>query len=751
MSAGIQVRTGTLQREGISVERAGTRAVVIEPFRHRLLLSLRSIRGSARNYPGEQRHRQLFLNGIPARSQSTFVRNTVNRPWLRIGVLLVLVGALVACQSTPPTRGSGLLLPGYDRDVRPSNDLFRFANGTWLRNTKIPAERSRYGSFDILTDQSEKNLRKIVEDSAARGRKAGSEDQQIGDLYASFMDTKRLNALGTAPIAAALNRVDKLAGATDLVRYFGESTTTGLSSPIGLTIDQDARNAAAYLPYVSQSGLTLPDRDYYLKPDQKFATAREQFRAYISRVLGLAGVPDADDAAGRVLALENRLAEVQWTATQNRDIIASYNKYSVADATARMPGLDWNAYLNAAGISSPDFVVSQPSFFTALGATVSDVPLEDWKRYLTFKLVDDYAPYLSEALVTAYFEFHRRDLAGQQEIRARWKRGVAAVDGALGEVLGQRYVKRHFQADAKRRMDELVNKLIDAYRTSIDGLDWMSDATKVEAKNKLDKLAVKIGYPKKWKDYSGLKVIRDDLVGNMERSARLEHRREIDKLGKPVNRDEWFTTPQTVNAFYNPLLNEIVFPAAILQPPFFDAKADDAVNYGAIGAVIGHEISHAFDDQGSKFDGDGNLRNWWTKEDEKRFTERTAALTTQYSAYEALPGQQINGELTLGENIADLAGLTMAMRAYRLSLGSKTAPKLDSFTGEQRFFLGWAQAWRNKIRDEQLRSLLLEDPHSPAEFRTNGVVSNLPEYYAAFNVKEGDTLFRPPDQRVKIW
>lgn len=675
------------------------------------------------------------------------------RSRLRVGVLAIaLVWAVAACAGAPPPQlGSGLLLPGYDRQARVQDDLFRFANGQWLRTTDIPADRTRYGAFDALADQAEQNLRTIVEDSAAHHGAAGSPDQQIGDFYASFMDTARRGALGAAPLRASLNRIDTLASTADLVRYFAESAATGTSSPIALSIDQDAKNASAYLPDVSQSGLTLPDRDYYVKSDPQFVTTRDQFRAYAARVLGMAGVANPDAAAGQVLAVENRLAEVQWTAVQNRDATAIYNKFTIADATARTPGLDWKSYLDAAGVHTPDFVLAEPSFFTALGAALTTVPLADWRSYLKFKLIDGLAPYLSDDFVAARFEFHNRDLAGQQKMSPLWKRGVTAVNGAMGDLLGQRYVQRYFPPDAKRRIDALVSKLIDAYRSSIDGLDWMSAATKAQARDKLSKLAVKIGYPSEWKDYSTLKVARDDLVGNVVRSAQLEYQRDLDRLGKPVDRAEWFTTPQTVNAYYDPSRNDITFPAAILQPPFFDANADDAVNYGGIGAVIGHEISHAFDDQGRKYDGTGNLRDWWTPQDVQRFTARTTALAAQYSAYEPLPGEHINGELTLGENIADLSGLTVALRAYRRSLGGRPAAVMDGFTGEQRFFLGWAQVWRGKIRDKQLREQLLSDPHSPNEFRANGVVSNLPEYYAAFDVKQGDKLFRPPDQRVTIW
>jgi predicted metalloendopeptidase len=678
-----------------------------------------------------------------------------------LGLLAIaVVWVLTACAGTPPAAPppaapaaptSGLLLGGFDRQVRVQDDLFQFVNGQWLRTTEIPADRTRYGAFDMLSDQSEQKLRTIVEESAARPSPTGSPDQRIGDFYTSFMDTKRLDALGAAPLKAPLTRIDALTGPTDLLRYFAENAQTGTPNPIALIIDQDPKNTEAYIPSVSQAGLTMPNRDYYLKTEPQFVTLRNQLKGYAARVLRMAGITDPDAAAGQVLAVETRLAEVQWPAAQDRDATATYNKFTVAEATARTPGLDWKTYLDAARIPAGDFLVAEPSFFTALGAALTTVPLAEWKSYLRFKLIDGLSPYLSNDFVTARFEFRSRDLTGQQEMRPRWKRGVTAVGAAMGDLLGQRYVQRYFPPEAKARIDALVGKLIDAYRSSIDGLDWMSDATKTEARDKLSKLAVKIGYPTKWKDYSKLKVVRDDLVGNVLRSAQLEYQRSLDRLGKPVDREEWFTTPQTVNAYYSPSRNDITFPAAILQPPFFDPKADDAVSYGGIGAVIGHEISHAFDDQGRKFDGAGNLRDWWTREDVQRFTARAQALTAQYSAYEPLPGEHINGELTLGENIADLSGLTVAMRAYRLFLGGRPAAVMEGFTGEQRFFLGWAQVWRGKIRDKNLRVQLLSDPHSPNEFRTNGVVSNLPEYYAAFDVKPIDKLFRPPDQRVKIW
>jgi putative endopeptidase len=635
--------------------------------------------------------------------------------------------------------------------VRPQDDLFRFTNGQWLHSTEIPPDKVRYDTFAAINDQAEQHLRDIVEDSAAHHGAIGSPDQRIGDFYTSFMDAKRLEVLGSAPLKPLLARIDSLASPADVLRYFAESAQNNTASPITLSIDQDAKNADAYEPNVSQSGLTMPNRDYYLKTDPEYVTLRDQLRSYAARTLGLAGIPDPDAAAGRAVAVEKRIAEIQWTAAQDRDATATYNKLTVAEATTRTPGLDWKTYLDAARVPTPDFIMAEPSFFTALGSALTTIPLADWKSYLQFKLVDRLAPYLNNDFVTARFEFRKRDLAGQQEDRPRWKRGVLAVDDAMGDLLGQRYVQRYFPPEAKTRIDALVSKLIAAFRSSIDGLDWMSDATKAQARDKLSKLAVKIGYPTKWKDYSKLTVSREDLVGNVLRSAQLEFQRELDRLGKPVDREEWFTTPQTVNAYYNPTKNDVTFPAAILQPPFFDPKADDAVNYGGIGAVIGHEISHAFDDQGRKYDGTGNLRDWWTPEDVQRFTTLTQALTAEYSAYEPLPREHINGELTLGENIADLSGLTVAMRAYRLFLGDRSAPMIDGFTGEQRFFLGWGQVWRGKIRDKDLRVQLLSDPHSPNEFRANGVVSNLSDFYSAFGVKETDKLYRAPDQRVKIW
>jgi predicted metalloendopeptidase len=672
--------------------------------------------------------------------------------------VLVAATATVAACASPASPGSGptapvsgLDLPGYDQAVRPQDDMYSFANGTWLRNTQIPPDLSEYGSFSMLSQRAEEDQRTLIEGAeSSNGAPDGSNQRKIGDLYASFMDTARLDQLKATPLAPYFAAVDQLNTPTDLIRHLGDIERFNASDPISIGVTQDAKDATHYVTEASQGDLGMPDRDYYLSPDPKMAAIRDKYRAYVAKMLTLAGQPDADATAGRVLALETKLARAQWTNVQNRDAVASYNKFTVTSAT-RSTGLDWADYLAAAGMTQPDLVISQPSYFSTLSGLLTSVPLDTWKQYLRWNLIRDHAPYLSQDFVDARFDFVGRTLGGRQQNRERWRRGITAVNTAMGEALGQLYVGRYFTPAAKQRADTLVQNILGAYRTSIDNLDWMSPPTKVAAKDKLAKLAVKIGYPDKWKDYGSLRVDRADLIGNLDRAARLAYQRDLDKLGKPVDRGEWFMTPQTVNAYYNPSMNEIVFPAAILQPPFFNANADDAVNYGGIGGVIGHEISHGFDDQGRHYDGDGNLREWMAPADIAAFTAKTQALVAQYNGYAPLPGTHINGALTLGENIADLSGLTVANRAYVASLGGKQPPVLDGFTGAQRFFLGYAQIWRSKERDESLRDSLLTDPHSPGQFRTNGVLPNVDAFYQAFNVHVGDSLFRTPQDRIHIW
>jgi predicted metalloendopeptidase len=672
--------------------------------------------------------------------------------------VLVAATATVAACASPASPGSGptapvsgLDLPGYDQAVRPQDDMYSFANGTWLRNTQIPPDLSEYGSFSMLSQRAEEDQRTLIEGAeSSNGAPDGSNQRKIGDLYASFMDTARLDQLKATPLAPYFAAVDQLNTPTDLIRHLGDIERFNASDPISIGVTQDAKDATHYVTEASQGDLGMPDRDYYLSPDPKMAAIRDKYRAYVAKMLTLAGQPDADATAGRVLALETKLARAQWTNVQNRDAVASYNKFTVTSAT-RSTGLDWADYLAAAGMTQPDLVISQPSYFSTLSGLLTSVPLDTWKQYLRWNLIRDHAPYLSQDFVDARFDFVGRTLGGRQQNRERWRRGITAVNTAMGEALGQLYVDKYFTPAAKQRADTLVQNILGAYRTSIDNLDWMSPPTKVAAKDKLAKLAVKIGYPGKWKDYGSLRVDRADLIGNLDRAARLAYQRDLDKLGKPVDRGEWFMTPQTVNAYYNPSMNEIVFPAAILQPPFFNANADDAVNYGGIGGVIGHEISHGFDDQGRHYDGDGNLREWMAPADIAAFTAKTQALVAQYNGYAPLPGTHINGALTLGENIADLSGLTVANRAYVASLGGKQPPVLDGFTGAQRFFLGYAQIWRSKERDESLRDSLLTDPHSPGQFRTNGVLPNVDAFYQAFNVHVGDSLFRTPQDRIHIW
>jgi predicted metalloendopeptidase len=648
--------------------------------------------------------------------------------------------------------GAGLDTAGFDRSVRPQDDLFRFVNGKWIETTEIPADRSNYGAFIALDDQAQADLREIVE-AASRdpARAPGSDAQKIGDFYLSYMDTARADALGLTPLEPALERIEAIRDRKGLNEYFGYTERLGVIHPIWLYVAQDEKNTTAYIPYVFQKGLTLPDRDYYLKTDEKFVAIRAKYVAYVTQLLTRAGAADAAAAAQRILALETRLAQAHWTRVQNRDAVATYNKYTITKANELTPGFDWNIFFAAAGVPAQDFVITQPSFFTALGAALREVPVADWKVYLKFKLIDTYAPYLSADLVDLNFDLHGRTLKGIAEIRPRWKRAIEAIDDTMGELAGRLYVEKHFTPDAKKRMDELVANLLEAFHLSIDELEWMSPATKVQAQQKLAAFTVKIGYPTKWKDYSALVISKDDLVGNVLRSAAVEHARAVDKLGTPVDRTEWLMTPQTVNAYYYPPMNEIVFPAAILHPPFFNVAADDATNYGAIGAVIGHEISHGFDDQGRKYDGQGNLRDWWTEEDAERFKQRAARLVAQYSAYSPIEGMTLNGELTLGENIGDLSGLAVAYKAYQLSLHGQPAPVIDGFTGDQRFFMGWSQVWRRKYREEDLRSRLMTDPHSPSEYRCNGIVTNMNEFYRAFDLKPGDKLYRAPEERVEIW
>jgi predicted metalloendopeptidase len=663
----------------------------------------------------------------------------------------IAIAGITAAAQTPLQ--SGVDLSGRDTSVRPQDDMFRYVNGGWLARTQIPADRSNYGSFAQLAEQAEADVQALIQEQAALpNRQPGDIAQQVGDLYASFMDEATIERLGASPIAAHLAEIDAVKTPAELAVVIGRHSMIGTSGAINGYITGDKGDPTRTALYLVQGGIAMPDRDYYLKDDARFVEARAKYQEYLERIFTLTDRPNPREAAQAVLAFETALARAQWTKVEERDAEKTYNRYAVSKVVQEMPGFDWMAWGREQGLTAvSEWIVEEPSFFKEFAALVPVTPIETLKAWVAAQLITGDAPLLSKPFVDAYFEFFSKTLSGAQEIRARWKRGVAFVNGSMGEAVGKLYVAKHFPPESKARMQTLVANLLEAYRQSITELDWMTPNTKKEALAKLAKIGTKIGYPDRWRDYSRLRIVPGDLIGNADRARRFENERQIAKLGKPVDRTEWLMTPQTVNAYFEPSINEIAFPAAILQPPFFNPAADDAVNYGGIGAVIGHEIGHSFDDQGSKYDGDGRLRDWWTAEDAARFKERTARLVAQFNAYEPLPGLHINGELTLGENIGDLGGLSIAYRAWKIALAGKPSPVIDGLTGEQRYFMGWAQVWRSKARDQYLQRQVLSDPHAWAEFRANGPLSNFQGFYDAYGLKPGDKLYRPPAERVKIW
>jgi putative endopeptidase len=665
-----------------------------------------------------------------------------------------IASAAPAAPAPPPAPvlKSGLDLSGFDRGVRPQDDLYRFAGGAWLANTPIPPDRSNYGAFIILDDQAQEEVKQLIVAAAERPDRApGSDAQKVGDFYLAYMDTVRVESAGLGPLREELARIEALSTPRDVARYIGHSQRIGVAQPFAWYSTPDSKNSTVYIGSLYQNGLTMPDRDYYISPDAKYAKFRAAFATYVENLLARAGERNARSAATRIAALETRIANYQWTKTQNRDPVKTYNPMSLPEYQKLAPGFDWLAFFEGMDAPVHSLDVSQPPFVKGIAQLVKTVPVADWRVYFKFHLLDDFAPVLPAQFADLEFDFHQKTLNGVPEPRPRWRRAVDAMDGSMGELVGKMFVESHFGAAAKQRMLELVDNLIRAFDSSIDELEWMSAPTRAEAKKKLAKITVKIGYPDTWRDYGPLEVRRDDLIGNLLRAGAFNHERLVKRTGGPVDRGEWLMTPQTVNAYYNPTTNEITFPAAILRWPFFDMDADDAVNYGGIGSVIGHEISHGFDDSGRQFDGDGNLRDWWSAEDGARFKERADKLVEQYGRYTVLDNRPLNGQFTLGENIGDLSGMAVAFKAYRLSLAGKTAPVIDGFTGDQRFFLGWAQVWRRKYRDEELLKRLVVDPHSPSEFRANGPSSNIDAFYEAFDVKPGDRMYRPPAERVKIW
>ncbi len=647
---------------------------------------------------------------------------------------------------------SGIYRQHFKDSVRPQDDLYRHVNGGWIDSAEIPSDRSSDGAFYQLYEEAEKNVRVIIENQPTGPGATVAE--KIGNLYASFMAEEKINSLGISPIQSEINQALAISSKDDFHRALGEFEAKGHGGLFYEYVTSDNMDSTINIAYIGQSGLSLPDEAYYR--EEEFSPIRQALLLHIEKLLGIAGVSDGAAHAARVLALETAIASHHWDQVRDRDASATYNKMTFAELKALSDGFDWALWLEAS--QTPvrvlsECVVRQPSFFAGIATMLNDFDAAAWSSWLTWHLISGSASYLSTDLAQANFDFYGTTLSGTPEMRARWKRAVSLVEGSLGEAVGQIYVAQHFPEAAKTRMVELVNNLLEAYRISISGLAWMSDETKARALEKLGKFRPKIGYPDKWRDYSALEISADDLVGNLARIAKFNQDYEFAKVGTEVDRDEWLMTPQTVNAYYLPTGNEVVFPAAILQPPFFDLEADDAANYGGIGAVIGHEIGHGFDDQGSKYDGDGNLNNWWSDSDRAEFEKRADQLIAQFDQLHPLeaPDVHVNGALTVGENIGDLGGLTIGYQAYQLSLQGKQPPVIDGLTGYQRYFIASAQVWRQKIRPEEVRRRVATDVHSPDEFRCNQIVRNLDEFYAAFDVKVGDGLYLAPEDRVRIW
>ena len=656
---------------------------------------------------------------------------------------------------------SGIDLANNDPAVRAQDDFYAHVNGKWLATAQIPADKSKYGTGTIVFDSIQEKLHALVDDAAA-GKLPGA-NGKIGALYASFMDEAALDKLDVAPLGEKFQRIDALKdskGVPALIAALNREnaaiTGYGLapSAPLVVFIHQDNKDATKYVADLQQSGLGLPDRDYYLKDDDaKLKGMRADYRKHVEKMLGMAGDKAAAKDADAILKLETAMAKAQWDNVSLRNPLKAYNKIEVAKLAGLAPGIDWSAYLDATGLAGKvdSVIVGQPSYVTALGKLVATTPVDAWKAYFRWHVLSTNAPLLSKRFADENFAFYGTVLRGQPENQPRWKRGLALVNAGIGEELGKLYTAKYFPAESKARAQQLVANLLAAFKQGIDHLDWMTPETKQSAQAKLAKFTPKIGYPDKWRDYTALTIDPGDLAGNLTRAQQFEYQRNLAKLGQPIDRGEWGLTPQTLDAYYNPELNEIVFPAAILQPPYFDASADDAVNYGSIGAVIGHEISHGFDDQGSQYDGDGNLRDWWTKEDHEKFAAKTKALVEEYNAFEPVAGYHINGALTLGENIADNSGLAVAFKAYQIALGGKPAPVIDGLTGEQRFYTGFAQVWKAKMRDNAVIAQIKTDPHSMPEYRVKGVVINQPGFYQAFDIKEGDKMWHAPEQRTIIW
>jgi putative endopeptidase len=648
----------------------------------------------------------------------------------------------------------GIKIADMDKSVDPRDDFYQYANGTWIKKTKIPAQESRWGSFNELADRNNDNLKKILEECAAdKAAKPGSNKQKIGDFYRVGMDTVKLEKEGYAPIVSLLTDINKIASKTDLLKMTGELHGKGLSGVFVFAVEADMKSSNDNAVYFGQTRLGLPDKMYYT--DAKYESIRKAYKKHIENMFSLLG--DKADAALKnaetIFNIESQLADGSMGRIELRDPDKQYNKFTKVDFLKKQANLDFNTYLTAAAITTPftDVVVTQPLYFDKLNQMINSVSIDDWKTYLRWCVIHQTASFLSNNFVKESFSFYGTTLQGAKEMKPRWKRVLATIDGSVGEALGQLFVDKYFDAASKKKVNEMVDNLSAAFKERIKTRTWMGDTTKQKALDKLAKIMRKLGYPDKWKDYSTLDIKNDSYVANVLRSNYYEYKRMIDKIGKPVDKTEWGMSPPTVNAYYNPSYNEIVFPAGIMQPPFFNAKADDAANYGVMGAVIGHELTHGFDDQGAKFDADGNLKDWWTAEDMKNFQSRTGLIREQFDAYIAIDTLHVNGQLTLGENIADLGGLTMSYYAYKLSLKGAKSPVIDGFTGEQRFFIAWAQGWKTLSRPEALKQMIATNPHSPGNFRVLGPLSNMKEFYEAFKVKETNKMFRPDGKRAEVW
>lgn len=647
---------------------------------------------------------------------------------------------------------SGIYTQYMDTTVNPGDDFNSYVNGTWVKENEIPADKSSYGIFNILRDQSEDNVKKIIDESAEGTFEQGSDQQKVGDLYNSYMNTELRDSLGATPLLPEFEKIDAINSYDDFAKYLAYANKIGIAVPMHTFIYQDFKIPDVYAVYTYQGGIGLPDREYYLKDDERSIEIREKYVEYMTSLLTLAELPDPAGSASTIMNLETTLAENHYTKEDSRDYLSLYNKVDFTALDTVMTKFNWDAYFAEAEITNQkEIIVLMIKYIKFLDQFILETDIDTWKTYLKWQLLNEKASLLSTNFQDEKFNFFQKELRGVQERKPLWRQAVAAVNGSIGEIIGKVYVEKHFPPAAKAKMETLVDNVLGAYDSSIKELTWMTDSTKAKALDKLSKFTCKIGYPDKWKDYSKLDIQLEDYFGNRMRVDQFNYDFELAKLGKPVDKDEWGMTPQTVNAYYSPTKNQIVFPAAILQPPFFDMDADDATNYGAIGAIIGHEIGHGFDDKGSTFDGEGALNDWWTEVDRTEFDGRTGKLVEQYNGFEVLPGLHVNGEFTLGENIGDLGGVTISYKAYQASLAGEESAVMDGFTGNQRFFIGYAQAWRGKSRTEALRTQVATDPHSPRTFRVNGIVRNVPGFYEAFGVTESDSLYLAPEERVKIW